>query len=141
MKNHSNTKPNLTADTPLNGKSGMATAVKIAARILCGWGASYDQATNILRISRSVYANALNGSLQEVKLDKDQLSRAAMVASIHGSIRTIFSNPENVTGFMRMSNNNDFFDGRSPMDVISDGNFISLYETFRRIDGLRGAAW
>ncbi len=122
-------------------KEGMAGSLRIAARIVNGWGCTYDQATSILRISRSVYAKAACGSLTEVKLDEDQIQRAAMVISIHGAVRTIFTNQSNVTGFMAMKNLNRFFDGRSPLDVISDGRFVSLYETFRHIDGLRGAQW
>jgi hypothetical protein len=42
---------------------------------------------------------------------------------------------------MQMENHNEFFNGRSPMDVVQGGDMIALYETFRRIDSLRGAQW
>ena len=31
--------------------------------------------------------------------------------------------------------------GRSPLEIMAQGDMISLYETFRRIDVLRGAQW
>jgi hypothetical protein len=40
-----------------------------------------------------------------------------------------------------MTNNNEFFNGRSPLEIMAQGDMISLYETFRRIDMLRGAQW
>lgn len=125
----------------LHTKHGAAKAIGLAARILATWGATYDQASNILRVSRSVYAQAIAGTLNEVKLDRDQLQRAALVVNMHGAIRTVFSNPDNVKNFMGMANGNAFFDGRSPFSIIQDGDFVALYETHRRIDALRGAGW
>lgn len=130
-------------ETPkgLNSKAGAATAITIGARTLANWGATYDQGASVLRVSRNVYAKALNGRLNEIKADRDQILRASMIVDMHGAIRTVFSNPENVKGFMRMKNDNPFFDGRSPLDIIESGDFISLYETHRNLTTLRGAGW
>jgi len=129
------------ATNVLNTKSAAATAIKMAARILSSWGATYDQAAAVLRISRSVYAKAINGALSEVKLDRDQVQRTALVVDMHAAIRTVFSNPDNVKQFMGLPNNNPFFDGQAPMAVIQGGDFSALYETHKRIDALRGARW
>lgn len=61
--------------------------------------------------------------------------------NIHSALRVIFDNPENLYGFMAMANHNPFFQGRTPLEVMSQGDFVSLYETFKRIDALRGAQW
>jgi hypothetical protein len=135
------TSQNMQNTNPLDSKAGAAKSIELAGRVLANWGATYDQAATILRVSRSVYAKALNGKLQDLKADRDQLTRAAMVVDMHGSIRTVFSNPENVKGFMSMANNNPFFDGRSPMDIIEMGDFIALYETHKRVTALRGGGW
>ncbi|KPB42591.1 Uncharacterized protein AC509_1714 [Pseudomonas amygdali pv. morsprunorum] len=76
-----------------------------------------------------------------MSLDNDQIARISLILNVHGALRTIFDNPENVYGFPRMANDNEFFDGRAPLEIMSTGSFINLYETFRRIDVLRGAQW
>jgi hypothetical protein len=76
--------------------------------------------------------------LQSVNLDRDQLTRISFVLNIHAALRVIFDNPDNVYGFMRMANHNEFFNGRSPLEVMSTGDMVAVYEAFRRIDALRG---
>jgi len=110
--------------------------------ILDKWGASTDQACSVLRISRSTHTRAkqrTNG--WSVSLDADQMQRISFVLNIHAALRQIFDNPENVYGFPSMPNNNDFFNGRAPLEIMAQGDMISLYETYRRIDSLRGAQW
>jgi hypothetical protein len=60
---------------------------------------------------------------------------------IAGGTRTVFDNPDNVYGFTSKINHNDFFNGRSPLEILSQGDMISLYETFRGINALRSAQW
>ena len=64
-----------------------------------------------------------------------------MVLNIHAAMRTLFENPANVYGFMRRPNDNDFFNGRAPLDVIAEGRLQDLVETHRRIKGLRHGTW
>lgn len=116
--------------------------LRTALRILDKWNASGEQSCRILRISRSTYTRGRQGDAQwSVSLDMDQMHRISFVLNIHAALRTIFDNPENVYGFPGMENTNAFFNGRTPLDVMAQGDFISLYETFRRVDALRGAQW
>lgn len=123
-------------------KDQCVTGLRTALGILEKWQASADQACRILRISRSTYTRARqHDSDWSVALDSDQMQRISFVLNIHAALRLLFDNPENVYGFMAMANDNDFFNGRAPLDVMSEGDMVSLYETFRRIDALRGAQW
>lgn len=116
--------------------------LRAALNILEKWGASFEQVGRILRISRSTYTRARQqGSAWSVSLDADQLQRISLVLNIHAALRLVFDNPENVYGFARMENHNEFFNGRSPLAIMAQGDMISLYETYRRIDALRGAQW
>jgi len=116
--------------------------LRAALNILEKWGASSEQACRVLRISRSTYTRARQRDSQwSVGLDADQLQRISMVLNIHAALRLVFDNPENVYGFPSMENRNEFFNGRAPLDIMAQGDMISLYETFRRIDALRGAQW
>lgn len=125
------------------GKNKSAIGLRAAINILDKWNASVKQACSILRISPSTYARAKSkeGAGWSVSLDVDVMQRISFVLNIHSALRLIFDNPENVYGFAGMKNDNAFFNGRSPLDVMSQGDFVSLYETFKRIDSLRGAGW
>ena len=125
---------------PAAAKKDMAlVGLRTALNILAKWKTSTEQAGNILRVSRSTISRARTD--KAVSLDEDQLKRVALVLNIHSALRMLFDNPANVYGFMQMENHNEFFNGRSPMDVVQGGDMIALYETFRRIDSLRGAQW
>ncbi|MFI0471198.1 antitoxin Xre-like helix-turn-helix domain-containing protein [Halomonas sp. HMF6819] len=128
--------------TRLEGnKAAAAVGLKAAVRILEKWQASNEQGEAILRVSHSTYARARRGDLAEIKLDSDQLTRLSYLLNIHAALRTLFENPENVYGFVSMANHNPYFNGRTPLDVIGGGDFAALYETFKRLDSLRGAQW
>lgn len=123
-------------------KEQCVAGLRAALRILDKWDASSEQACRILRISRSTYTRAKqNDSEWSVGLDTDQMHRISFVLNIHAALRTIFDNPDNVYGFPSMDNQNEFFNGRKPLDIMAQGDMVSLYETFRRIDALRGAQW
>lgn len=123
-------------------KEQSVAGLRAALNILEKWRASSDQACRILRISRSTYTRARQREAQwSVGLDADQLQRISMVLNIHAALRLIFDNPENVYGFPSMENHNEFFNGRTPLEIMAQGDMISLYETFRRIDALRAAQW
>ncbi|UYG01542.1 MULTISPECIES: antitoxin Xre-like helix-turn-helix domain-containing protein [unclassified Halomonas] len=128
--------------TRLEGnKAAAAVGLKTAVRILDKWQASNEQGEAILRVSHSTYARARRGDLAEIKLDSDQLTRVSYLLNIHAALRTLFENPENVYGFVSMANHNPYFNGRTPLEVIGGGDFAALYETFKRLDSLRGAQW
>lgn len=123
-------------------KDQCATGLRAAVAILEKWQSTTEQACDILRISRSTHARAkLRNSQWSVSLDADQMQRVSFVLNIHAALRLVFDNPENVYGFPSMANHNEFFNGRSPLDVMAQGDMISLYESYRRIDSLRGAQW
>jgi hypothetical protein len=123
-------------------KNQCVTGLRAAVGILEKWQASSEQACRILRISRSTYTRARQRDPDwAVTLDADQMQRISFVLNIHATLRLVFDNPQNVYGFASMANDNEFFNGRSPLEIMAQGDMISLYETFRRIDMLRGAQW
>jgi hypothetical protein len=134
----------MTATSQAQGftKDQCVTGLRAAVGILEKWQASGDQACRILRISRSTYSRAKQRDPDwSVNLDSDQMQRISFILNIHAALRLVFDNPENVYGFPTMANENEFFNGRTPLEIMSQGDMISLYETFRRIDVLRGAQW
>jgi|GEM_PF-28371 len=123
-------------------KTHCAAGLRAALNILDKWKATCEQACRVLRISRSTYTRASQkDSAWAVSLDSDQMQRISLVLNIHAALRVVFDNPENIYGFPSMENRNEFFNGRAPLEIMAQGDMISLYETFRRIDALRGAQW
>ncbi len=87
--------------------------------------------------ARSIYARAKQRDPKwQVSLDEDQLTRISLVLNIHAALRVLFDNPKNLYGFMSMDNHDDFFHGRSPLEVIASGDLTSLHETWQRLDAL-----
>lgn len=117
-----------------------ATGLKVVLNILEKWGCTAEQVQAILRISRPAFYK-YRKKPEDASLNQDQLERLSYLLNIHGSLRIIFENPDNVYGFMSMPNDNPFFNGKSPLSLISTGSFAALYETFKRIDALRGGLW
>lgn len=115
-----------------------AIGLKAAMNILDKWGCSPEQEWLILGMKKSSYYN-YREQPASARLSEDQLERMSYILNMHQALRIVFDNPENVYGFMRMKNNNPFFNGRSPLELIATGNFGTLYEVFKRIDALRGA--
>jgi hypothetical protein len=125
------------AQKSFSNKELSVAGLKAAFNILDKWGCSAEQAQAILRMKRATYFK-LKGDPAGANLDADQLSRISMLLNIHQALRIVFENPENQYGFMKMKNHNPYFSGRTPMEVIEGGEFTKLYETFKRVDALRG---
>lgn len=122
-------------------KNHSAIGLRAAINILDKWSASVKQTSLILHISPSTIAHAKNKENTDwtVNLDVDAMQRISLVLNIHSILRSIFDNPDNVYGFVRMKNDNDFFNGRAPLEMMAQGDLVSLYETFKQINSLRVA--
>ncbi|KPM00665.1 hypothetical protein [Vibrio splendidus] len=97
----------------------LASGLKAAETLLLKWGATHEQIQVIL------------------PTEEDSLEvRISHILNIHATLRTIFSNEDNVYGFMSHANNNIFFNGRSPTSIIVSGHLSDLQEVRDEIDNL-----
>jgi hypothetical protein len=115
-----------------------ATGFSAADRILVSWGCTAQQMQTILNLSSSSY-HKFKAHPATVQLSEDQFERVSCLLNIHQSLHSIFSNPVNISGFMNLANNNDYFAGRAPLEIITSGRFCDLYEVSRRIAALKDA--
>jgi hypothetical protein len=116
-----------------NVQIGLRTAITILEK----WGASIDQASRTLGMSCHVYSQvreSLGG--QGLSLEIEQIDRIGVVLNIHATLCLLFENPENVYGFPAMPNHNPFFNGRSPLEAMAEGDMHSLSETYRWLDSM-----
>lgn len=109
-----------------------STALRIAIKILQLWEVPERERSVILGFGRSdLTEDQIQGSLSQ-----EQRNRISLILDIHATLRSVLSNPANQYGFMRMRNNNTFFNGRTPLEIIGSGDFKALYETWHRIKSL-----
>ncbi len=113
-------------------------AIRAAMNILEKWGCSTEQQQNILQLSRAALYKYRQKETKTASLTHDQLTRISYLLNMHSALRIVFSNPENVYGFMTMENHNAYFNGATPLSLIEGGEFGNLHEVAKRVDVLRG---
>lgn len=128
--------PQATSHRTDHGTHVAASGLRAVFNILDKWQCKPEQQQAILCISKPAYYK-YRKTPEAASLNKDQLERLSYILNIHAHLRTVFDNPDNVYGFMAMQNHNGFFNGKSPLDIISSGNFGALYETAKHVDALR----
>jgi len=113
----------VTDKAPKFDENKNAISLRAALNILDKWGASTTQASSVLRISASTYARVQSTEDTDwsARFDADVIQRISLVLNIHSALRSIFDNPDNVYGFVGMRNDNHFFNGRSPLEVMVQG--------------------
>ena len=116
------------------------SGLKAVFAILCKWKCSTHQQIEILGISRSSYYKYRRAPYS-ARLNADQLERISLILNLHANLRTLFENPDNVYGFMRMPNHNQPFKGQSPLAYISDGYLISLKEAAQHVEAALAGLW
>lgn len=97
----------------------LATGLKSAKILLFKWGVPHEQIQVILPT-----------------IEENLEVRISHLLNIHAALRTLFSNENNVYGFMSRTNNNTFFNGRSPISIIASGRLSDLQEVRNKIDSL-----
>ncbi|MDG1731985.1 MAG: hypothetical protein P8H39_03290 [Thalassotalea sp.] len=100
------------------------------------WHCTFEQMQYILAISKDSFIDYKNDP-SKAQLSKEQIDRLSYIVNIHATLRSIFTNSENVYNFMSLKNNNSYFNGRSPLEIISEGDFVELGEVFKRITAMR----
>lgn len=102
-----------------------AVALRAATTVLEQWQATSGQIQSILQIPE--------GNLD---LSLEQLHRISIVLNIHAILREAFENPLNVYGFPGMKNDNPFFCGKSPIEMMAQGDMKSLKDTLDQVESL-----
>ncbi|GAA5127628.1 MbcA/ParS/Xre antitoxin family protein [Alloalcanivorax gelatiniphagus] len=127
------------AAQPLDDQARHA-ALRAVLRLFEHWQCSEKEKMALLGVGRSTL-HKYQGRPDSARISNDLLERLSYLLNIHQALRTLFANKENVYGFVRLPNHNPFFNGASPMDVMSNGRVASLYEVNRQLDSLRGGQW
>lgn len=104
--------------------SGAQSEVQAALiKLFMNWELSSAEVMQILMLGDIKSYRLFTGGDTFIFTD-DQLMAASYLLNIHAGLRTLFSKPENVYGFVRMNNWNKPFNGQKPIEFIcseSDG--------------------
>lgn len=120
----------------VNSPAVAVAGFKAVNNILEKWECTPEEKMKIMQLKRASYYK-FSKDPELVRLTHDQLTRLSYILNIHKALRIVFSNPDNVYGFMRKKNHNAYFEGRTPLEIIATGDFGGLYEVTQRIDSLR----
>lgn len=83
--------------------------------ILQRWALSENQIDQLLALGT---ADGSDSDRSAGRLTVEQRRRVCYVLSIHAVLRSVFTNPDNVYGFMNSRNRNMPFDGRTPLSLL-----------------------
>jgi Protein of unknown function (DUF2384) len=111
-------------------------AISTALNILNKWDCSEKEKMAILGVGRSTL-HKYQVSPESARLTPDLLERISYLLNIHALLRTVFENPDNIYGFVRMPNRSAFFGGKAPMEIMSSGLMTALYEVYKHLDAIR----
>lgn len=111
-------------------------AITTALNIMDKWSCSEKEKMALLGIGRSTL-HKYQASPANARLSPDLLERISYLLNIHAVLRLLFENPENVYGFVRLPNHNEFFNGKAPMEILSSGLMSALYEVHQHLDAIR----
>ena len=123
------------AAKPLASPKHVAAGMKAFFALAEHWGLNAEQARILLgQPSERTFYNWKGGKLG--KPSHDTVSRIAYLLGIHRALRTLFSKPENVYGWI--SRENDDFNGQSPLQRMLAGDLADLAYVRQYLDALRG---
>lgn len=122
-------------------KNDKTTALKVVLNIFEKWSCSEKEQMVLLgSISRSTLQKWKKNP-HDAQIGIDLLDRISYLLNIHQALGIIFSNKKNVYTFMHMKNHNPPFNGKTPMEFLSEGHMNDLIKVHKHIDSLRGGQW
>lgn len=131
-----NAAKNHTSDGRIDADMG-AKALPVVLRILDKWECTQAEKTKLLDVSRSTLHNYQKNP-EKLKLSGGTLERMSYILNIHKCLRIMFESSESVYGWVRKPNSHPFFNGRSAMDVMLNGNVTDLWQVASRLNAWRG---
>jgi hypothetical protein len=101
------------------------------------WGLTVDEQRTLLGgPSNSTYHNWKNGSVGTLSLD--QLERISLVLGIYKALRLLFADDATGVRWLKATNQDLPFRGRSPLGRMLRGSIDDLYAVRRYLDAWRG---
>jgi uncharacterized protein (DUF2384 family) len=125
--------PEVTRITAAEAEAMARAVVKLFEK----WKLSDDVAREMLGgLAVRTYARWKAGDMG--RINRDLATRLSLVMGIHKELRCLFSGPER--GYAWIGRPNDAFGGRSPLEVMAQGDIFSLARVLAYLDAERGGS-
>ncbi len=122
-------------DIPQITASEAEAMARAVTRLFARWQVSDAEAREILGgLAARTYARWKAG--EPGRIDRDLATRLSLLMGIHKGLRYLFSEPER--GYAWVSKPNRAFDGRTPVEVMAQGDIFSLARVRSYLDAERG---
>lgn len=110
---------------------------RVFMNVADAWQLNVAERTCLLGdIAESTYHKWRTGKIGE--LSRDQLERLSLLLGIYKALRLIFSDEGTTVRWIRGTNTDAPFAGRSPLQRMLDGSIDDLYAVRRYLDAWRG---
>ena len=120
---------------PLASRVHAAAGLKAFFALAEKWRLGPEQARILLgQPSKRTFYNWKGGKVGAPP--RDTMSRIGYLLGIHRALRTLFSNPENVYGWIGRENQD--FNGRTPLQRMLGGDVTDLAYVRQYLDAMRG---
>jgi hypothetical protein len=117
-----------------------SSVVKAVNILFAHWQINDEQRIKLLGFSDGTTLRIFENSPEKLTLNLEQKSRLSLLLNIHGGLRRLFTNPDNIYGFMSLVNHNPPFNGKTPFELACHQR-KGLYLVSNAIDGMVSGGW
>ena len=114
----------------------IATIVKAVVRAADAWELSNAEAAALFDVPSATWSRMKAGTYKGV-LDQDKVTRASLLIGLFKGLRLLFNGPLTY-GWPRTVNTGPGFNGKSPVQFMSEGGIPAMMKVRQHIDALRG---
>ncbi len=114
----------------------IAAIVKAVVRATDAWELSNAEAAALFDVPSATWSRMKAGTYRGV-LDQDKVTRASLLIGLFKGLRLLFDGPLTY-GWPRTANTGPGFNGRSPVQIMSEGGIPAMMKVRQHIDALRG---
>ncbi|SEG67455.1 hypothetical protein [Marinobacterium lutimaris] len=107
----------------------MSTSLTEVLNVLVQWQCTPNQALAIIKLDP-------DQPFPEV-LSEEQCERVNFVLNIHTSLGTAFDDTEEIYGYMSSPHEDPYYEGKSPLELISSGDLTVFERVCWHIDAMR----
>lgn len=128
------------AQASLDAKQQFTHVAKAINNLFEKWGMTQKQRMQLLGFTSTSMLHRFENEPEKISVRPDLETRLGLLLNIHQALRLLFSNPENVHGYLSMPNSNPPFNGQKPIEIACR-DFMGLVRVHDTLDGMRGGMW
>lgn len=120
---------------PFRGAGEVAAVVKAVVRVTAAWRLTDAQSAALLDVGPDIWSRMKGGSFDEA-IDPEKLTRAGLLIGIQQRLRLLFHGPL-VTEWPILPNKGALYEGRRPIDLMTDQGISGMVSVTRHLDAMR----